>query len=267
GQMENKGVEIDINATAITNEQFSWDIGLNLSQNRNLVKRLASPFNQFSREYIRLEEGYPLYSFYVHEQLGVDPQTGNIIWRTGEDGEFNVNRDRFISDKNAWPDFQGGINNTLHYKDFDLSAFIQFSKGNYVFNYNRYFFEHGGERTTGYSAQQLDRWQKPGDKTDIPRMANINYNVNYRPSRHVEDASYLRLKNISLGYSFPENLIKGLGLSQLRLYVSGQNILTFTKYTGLDPEVSVSPSETVQGVDQGVMPQPKLWMGGINLTF
>ena len=267
GQMENKGVEIGINAAAITNDVFSWDIGLNVSQNRNLIKRLASPFNQFSREYIRLEEGYPLYSFYVHEQLGVDPQTGDIIWRTGDDGEFNVNRDRFISDKNAWPDFQGGINNTLRYKDFDLSAFVQFSKGNYVFNYNRYFFEHGGERTTGYSAQQLDRWQKPGDQTDIPRMANVNYNVNYRPSRHVEDASYLRLKNVSLGYTFPERLVKGIGLSQLRLYVSGQNILTFTKYTGLDPEVSVSPSETVQGVDQGVMPQPKLWMGGINLTF
>jgi len=267
GQMENKGVEIGINATAITNEQFSWDINFNASKNRNLIKKLASPFNQFTREYIRLEEGYPLYSFYVHEQLGLDSQTGDIIWQTGDDGEFNVNRDRFISDKNAWPDFQGGLTNTWRYKDFDLSAFLQFSYGNYVFNYNRYFFEHGGERTTGYSAQQLDRWQQPGDVTDIPRMANINYNVNYRPSRHIEDASYLRLKNISLGYSLPSNAIQKLGLSQLRLYVSGQNVLTFTKYSGLDPEVSVSPSETVQGVDQGVMPQPRVWMGGINLTF
>ncbi len=267
GQMENSGFELGINATAIDNEDFTWDINLNVSQNRNLIKKLASPFNQFTREYIRLEEGYPLYSFYVHEQLGVDPQTGDIIWRTGEDGEFNVNRDRFISDKNAWADFQGGIINTLKYKGFDLSAFFQFSYGNYVFNYNRYFFEHGGERTTGYSAQQLDRWQQPGDQTDIPRMANINYNVNYRPSRHIEDASYLRLKNLSLGYSFSGNAIQQLGLSQLRLYVSGQNVLTFTKYSGLDPEVSVSPSETVQGVDQGVMPQPRVWMGGINLTF
>src|SRR5690606_7882769 len=105
------------------------------------------------------------------------------------------------------------------------------------------------------------------DVTDIPRMANINYNVNYRPSRHIEDASYLRLKNISLGYSLPSNAIQKLGLSQLRRYVPGQNVLTFTKYTGLDPEVSGSPSETVQGVDQGVMPQPRVWMGGINLTF
>lgn len=267
GEMENSGIELGINATAINGERFTWDIGLNMSRNKNMIQKLAAPFNQFSREYIRLEEGYPLYSFYVHEQLGVDPQTGNIIWRTGDDGVFNVNRDRFISDKNAWPDFQGGLTNTFRYGDFDLSAFFQFSYGNYVFNYNRYFFEHGGERTTGYSAQQLDRWQQPGDVTDIPRMANINYNVNYRPSRHIEDASYLRLKNVSLGYSIPGGVVKRWGLGQIRLYVSGQNVMTFTKYTGLDPEVSVSPSETVQGVDQGVMPQPRVWMGGINVTF
>lgn len=267
GEMENKGFEVGINTTAISKADFSWDIGLNFSQNRNMIKTLASPYNQFSRDYIRLEEGFPLYSFYVHEQLGVDPQTGNIIWRTGEDGVFNVNRDRFISDKNAWPDFQGGLTNTLKYKSFDLMAFLQFSYGNYVFNYNRYFFEHGGERTTGYSAQQLDRWQQPGDQTDIPRLANINYNINYRPSRHVEDASYLRLKNLTVGYTLPRSITDRFGISQLRFYVSGQNVLTFTNYSGLDPEVSVSPSETVQGIDQGVMPQPRLWMGGFNLTF
>lgn len=267
GAIQNRGFEFGITATAISNDQFTWDIALNASQNRNLIKKLAAPFNQFSRDYIRLEEGYPLYSFYVHEQLGVDPQTGNIIWQTGEDGVFNVNRDRFISDKNAWPDFQGGLSNTLRYKDFDLTAFFQFSYGNYVFNYNRYFFEHGGERTTGYSAQQLDRWQQPGDVTDIPRMASVNYNINYRPSRHIEDASYLRLKNVSLGYTLPKPFVAKLGLQQLRFYVSGQNILTFTNYSGLDPEVSVSPSETVNGVDQGVMPQPRVWMGGLNVTF
>lgn len=267
GAMENKGFELGINAHPIAREQFNWDINFNISQNRNMIKTLASPFNQFTRDYIRLEEGYPLYSFYVHEQLGVDPETGDIIWNTGDDGVFNINQDRFVSDMNAWPDFQGGLTNTFRYKDFDLMAFFQYSYGNYVFNYNRYFFEHGGERTTGYSAQQLDRWQQPGDITDIPRMAYVNYNTNLRPSRHVEDASYLRLKNLTFGYSLPKAIAAKIGASQVRLYVSGQNVLTFTGYSGLDPEVSVNPSETVQGVDQGVMPQPRLWMGGFNLTF
>jgi len=267
GEMENKGFELGINASAIKTEDFSWDIAFNISKNKNLVKKLAAPISAFTRDYIRIEEGYPLFSFYVHEQIGVDEQTGNIVWNKGADDIFNVNTDRFILNRSAWPDFQGGITNSLKYKAFDLMAFFQYSYGNYVFNYNRFFFEHGGERTTGYSSQQLDRWQKPGDKTDVPRMARVNYDTNFRPSRHVEDASYIRLKNITLGFTVPRTFTSKIGISSARLYVSGQNILTFTKYSGLDPEVSVSPSETVQGVDQGVMPQPRLFMGGINLTF
>ncbi|MCE7040290.1 TonB-dependent receptor [Dyadobacter sp. CY312] len=267
GEMENKGFELGINASPVRTESFTWDIAFNISRNKNLVKKLAAPITMFSREYVRIEEGYPLFSFYVHEQLGVNEQTGDIIWNTGSDEVFNVNTDRFMIGKSAWPDFQGGLTNTFNYKGFDLMAFLQYSYGNHVFNYNRYFFEHGGERTTGYSAQQLDRWQQPGDKTDIPRLARRNYDTNFRPSRHIEDASYLRLKNISLGYAIPKSLTSKIGIGSARLYVSGQNVLTFTKYTGLDPEVSVSPSETIQGIDQGVMPQPRIWMGGINLTF
>jgi len=200
--------------------------------------------------------------------VGVDPQTGNIIWNTGDDDIFNVNQDRFISDKNAWPEFQGGLSNNFKFKNFDLSTFFQYSYGNYVFNYNRYFFEHGGERATGFSAQQLDRWQKPGDQTDIPRLAHMNYDVNFRPSRHLEDASYIRLKNITLGYTIPKALSEKIGASNLRFYVSGQNLLTFTKYSGLDPEVSESAdSQTSQGIDQGVMPQPRVLMGGFNINF
>jgi TonB-linked SusC/RagA family outer membrane protein len=267
GAMENKGFELGITASPIQSESFSWNVDFNISRNKNLVKKLAAPITLFSREYVRIEEGYPLFSFYVHEQLGVDEQTGDIIWNTGSDEVFNVNTDRFLIGKSAWPDFQGGLTNTFNYKGFDLMAFLQYSYGNHVFNYNRYFFEHGGERTTGYSAQQLDRWQQPGDQTDIPRLARKNYDTNLRPSRHIEDASYLRLKNISLGYAVPKSLTSKIGIGSLRVFVSGQNLLTFTKYTGLDPEVSVSPSETVQGIDQGVMPQPRVWMGGINLTF
>jgi TonB-linked SusC/RagA family outer membrane protein len=267
GEMENKGFELGINASAVQKENFTWDIAFNISRNKNLVKKLAAPISAFTRDYIRIEEGYPLFSFYVHEQLGVDEQTGNIIWNTGTDEVFNVNTDRFILDKSAWPDFQGGLTNTFRYKAFDLMAFFQYSYGNYVFNYNRFFFEHGGERTTGYSSQQLDRWHNPGDKTDIPRMSHSNYDTNFRPSRHVEDASYLRLKNVNLGFTVPKSFSSKIGISSARIYVASQNLLTFTKYTGLDPEVSVSPSETVQGVDQGVMPQPRVFMGGINLTF
>lgn len=266
GEMENKGVELAIKASAIAKESLTWDIGFNISQNKNLVKKIAAPFPQFTRDYIRVQEGFPLYSFWAHEQTGVDPQTGNAIWNTGTDDVFDPNTDRFIVG-NAWPDFIGGLTNDLRYKNFDLTAFFQFSVGNEVFNYNRFFYEHGGERTTGYSSQQLDRWQKPGDVTDVPRMARVNYNSNLRPSRHIEDGSYLRLKNLNIGYTVPKGISNKLGMSNLRLYVAGQNLLTFTKYSGLDPEVSTDASELIQGVDYAVMPQPRIWMGGVNITF
>lgn len=267
GAMENKGFELTIGATPVRTENFNWDVNFNVSRNNNLIKKLAAPINTSTREYIRMEEGYSLFSFYVHEQLGVDPQTGDIIWNTGKDDVFNINTDRFIIGKSAWPKFQGGLTNNLSYKNFDLTVFLQYSYGNSVFNYNRYFFEHGGTRTTGYMSQQLDRWQKPGDITDIPRMNSKNYDANLRPSRHIEDASYLRLKNLSLGYTLPASIASKIKASRIRVYVSGQNVLTFTQYTGLDPEVSGGGSETVQGIDQGVMPQLRTWMGGINLTF
>lgn len=267
GEMENKGFEVSVGATPVSSKNFNWDINFNISRNNNLIKKLAAPINTATREYIRMEEGYPLFSFYVHEQLGVDPATGDIIWNTGKDDVFNINTDRFIIGKNAWPKFQGGFSNNFTYKNVDLSVFFQYSYGNSVFNYNRYFFEHGGTRTTGYMSQQLDRWQQPGDITDIPRMNSKNYDANLRPSRHVEDASYLRLKNISLGYNLPSSLISKIGASKIRVYVAGQNVLTFTKYTGLDPEVSGGGSEINQGIDLGVMPQLRTWMGGINLTF
>ncbi|HNP06951.1 MAG TPA: TonB-dependent receptor [Cyclobacteriaceae bacterium] len=266
GEMENKGLELAINATPVNTPNLRWDVNFNISGNRNKVTKIPAPFNQFTRDYVRVEEGFPLFSFYVHEQLGVDPQTGNIIWNTGDDETFQASTDRFIGG-NAQPDFVGGLTNTLNWKNFDFTALLQFSYGNSILNYNRYFFEHGGERTTGYSSQQLDRWQQPGDITDIPRMSNVNYNTSFRPSRHVEDGSYLRMKNISLGYTVPTSIASKAGMSRLRFYVSSQNLFTITNYTGLDPESTVDSSSTVSGTDLAVMPQPRVLMGGVNITF
>ncbi|MFZ1807967.1 MAG: TonB-dependent receptor [Cyclobacteriaceae bacterium] len=267
GEMENKGVELAISATPVNTPNLRWDVNFNISANRNKLTNIPAPFTQFTRDYVRVEQGYPLFSFYVHEQLGVNPQTGDAIWNTGADDVFDPSVDRFIVG-NAQPDFVGGLTNTLNWKNFDFTALLQFSYGNEILNYNRFFFEHGGERTTGYSSQQLDRWQQPGDVTDIPRMAKVNYNSGtLRPSRHVEDGSYLRMKNISLGYTVPASIASKIGMNRLRFYVSSQNLFTITNYTGLDPESTVDSSSTVSGTDLAVMPQPRVLMGGVNITF
>ncbi|MBD0259102.1 MAG: SusC/RagA family TonB-linked outer membrane protein [Cytophagales bacterium] len=265
GRMENKGFELGITARPVRGA-LNWDLSFNLARNRNKITKLAAPFTQFTRDFIRLEEGVPLFSFWVHEQLGVDPQTGDAIWNTGSDDVFDPNTDRFIVG-NAQPDFFGGLTNNLAYKNFDLTVFFQFTYGNEMLNYNRYFYEHGGERTTGYMATQLERWQRPGDQTDVPRLASRNYNTALRPSRLIEDGSFLRLKNATLGYTLPKPLSRKLAMSRLRVYVAAQNLLTFTRYSGLDPEVSADAGELIGGIDFATMPQPRVLMGGIGISF
>ncbi|EIM78685.1 TonB-dependent receptor plug [Nitritalea halalkaliphila LW7] len=268
GAMENKGFEFMIAGSPIVTKDFTWDVNFNIAQNRNNIKRLAQPIPVYNRDIIRMEEGIPMYSFWMHEQLGVNPETGAPIWRTMEEGrEFDPNIDRFIVG-NAWPDFFGGITNTFRYKNFDAVIFFQYSYGNDQLFWNRFFQEHGGTRNTNFLASQLDRWQQPGDITMVPKMTNANYAANLRPSRFVEDGSYLRLKNISIGYTLPGSVASKLGMSSARVYVSGQNVLTWTNYSGMDPEVnSTASTATTQGVDFFGMPQPRVFMAGFNITF
>ncbi|AFL86305.1 TonB-linked outer membrane protein, SusC/RagA family [Belliella baltica DSM 15883] len=274
GEMENKGFEVGINGILINKKDFSWDFGFNISQNRNLVKRISAPFNVFTRDLIRVQEGFPLFSFWLNEQVRVDPETGLSIYRTvnGEAAvnspDFNSGRDRFIVG-NAQPDFFGGLNSNLRFKNFDFNMFWQYTVGNDQLNWVRFFQEHGGTRNTGFVSSQLRRWQQPGDITDVPRMISANYRGDLRPDRFLEDGSYLRLKNLSLGYTLPSTISEKIGFSRIRVYGSGQNLLTITNYTGLDPEVNTGADlgGLAEGIDLYAMPQPRVIMGGLNLTF
>lgn len=274
GEMENKGFELGLGGVIFDRDGLFIDFSFNISQNRNLIKKLAAPFNVFTRDVIRLEQGIPLFSFWLHDQVRVAPETGLSIYRTvnGEAAvnspDFNAGRDRFIVG-NAQPDFFGGFNSNIRFKGFDFNMFWQFTVGNDQLNWVRFFQEHGGTRNTGYVESQLDAWKNPGDVTDIPRQLAANYAGNLRPSRFLEDGSFLRLKNITLGYTLSPDITSRVGISRLRVFVSAQNLLTFTNYTGLDPEVNTGAdlNGLAQGIDLYAMPQPRVVMGGINLTF
>lgn len=267
GELTNHGMEFSITADIIRGRKFTWNSKLNLSGNRNIVTKLAAPLTIYPRDMQRAEEGQPLYSFWMHKQIGVDPQTGDIQFAdVNGDGHFDPNTDRTIVG-NAQPDFTGGFTNSFNYGHFDLSVFLNFSYGNKTLNVNRLFQEHGGTRNTGFFKSQLDRWQQPGDQTMIPRMTNANYASNLRPSRFMEDGSYLRIKNLTLGYTFPVKYTNLIGASNFRIYVSAQNLLTFTKYSGLDPEVNFSNEAISKGMDMYSMPQPRIVQGGFSLTF
>ena len=269
GEIENSGLEFGLGVDLFpSSSELKWHLDANISTNKNKVLKLVAPFNVYNRDFFRYEEGYSMYSFYMHKQIGVDPQTGAIQFEDVDgDGEFSASADRrIVGDAN--PDFYGGVTNTLNYKGFDLSFLFQFSYGNEQLNLTSFFLEHGGSRGTQYISSQLDRWQNPGDVTDVPKMSAANYASDLRPSRFVEDASYLRLKTLSLGYTIPKDIVGKIGLSSARVYVSGQNILTFTKYSGLDPELTGTASNALtKGVEFFTPPSPRVFTAGFNVSF
>lgn len=271
GEVENNGWEVTLTATPVQTKSFNWDISFNVAHNLAVVKKLFAPIEIYNRSPFRLEEGQPIFSFWFHKQLGVDPQTGDVIWQTvngtSQTEAFSAGRDRFFVG-NAQPDLFGGINNNITFKGFDFSMFWQYSLGNEQLNWSRFFLEHGGTRNTNFMRSQLRRWQKPGDITDVPRMTAKNYAGDLRPSRLVEDGSYLRMKNITLGYTLPSSLTKRWGIQKLRLYASGQNVITITDYSGLDPELTGTASTILtQGIEFFTFPQPKIYTGGISVIF
>jgi TonB-dependent starch-binding outer membrane protein SusC len=270
GSVENKGVEISVTTNNLTGE-LEWNTQFNISVNRNKVVKLYNdqPIDDIGRGSNRIEEGEPIGIFYSYKSLGVDPSTGDIVFADMNHDGMITDADRTkIGDPN--PGFIGGMTNTLKYKGFDFSIFLQFSYGNDVFNGSRLFLEslQGGDNQLEAVTR---RWTKPGDITDIPRATSdpVKAAENKRvSSRFIEDGSYLRVKNLTLGYTFDKGLVNKLHLSTLRLYFTTQNLFTFTYYTGLDPEVNYAGNDNaIIGTDFFTYPQARSYNFGINLKF
>jgi len=268
GEMSNKGFEISISSTNINHKDFRWTTNFNFSRNINKIEKLPIPVvAAYSAE--RMVEGLPMNSFFVYKQLYVDPQTGNAVYEdVDHDGKITSSDLQNVG--SALPKFTGGLTNTFIYKGFDLSVFFNFVYGNKVYNNNAYFLEGGGTRDANRAmdTRQLDRWQQPGDITDMPRLTALGTNYTLSPtSRNIENGSFLRLSNVNLGYTIPKSVIEKIKLSSVRVYVSGSNLWLITKYRGPDPEVNVSSSSTVLGYDLGTPPMPRTLQVGANITF
>lgn len=270
GKLENVGWEL--NLTTVNIElPFRWTSTLNLSANRNKVKELYKdkPIDDIGRGSNRVMVGQPIGVFYNYKWLGVDPSTGDCVYADLNQNEAVDTEDRMVVG-NPHPKLIGGFTNTFNYKGFDLSAFLQFSYGNDVFNGSRLYLESltGGDNQLESITR---RWKKVGDITDIPRVtsdAAATANNRLSSSRFIEDGSYLRLKNVTLGYTFSGDYLKKLSLESLRVYFTGQNLLTFTHYSGLDPEVNYDGDDnTVIGTDFFTYPQARSFNIGINLKF
>jgi hypothetical protein len=274
GKVSNKGAELGLN-TINMDGNVKWSTSFNFSRNINKVIELVDTLPIF-RGYTATQAGrtnvvlpgQPLGTFWGLMYLGVDPATGDAIYQdTDGDGEI-TDRDATVIG-NAQPAFLGGITNTLSWKGFDMSVFFQFSYGNDILNFtNTGLLNAGEDLNTNQIKASLKRWRKPGEITSVPRYEFENTYNNYHSSRFIEDGSYMRLKNLTIGYRLPPNWISRVKLNNARVYVSGTNLWTLTPYTGSDPEVStLDGSTTAQGIDFYTLPQVRTIIVGLNLGF
>lgn len=266
GELENKGIELGLTTENIK-KPFSWTTVLNLSANRNEVTKLykGQPLDNLGRGGNSVIEGEPIAIFYNWNALGVDPATGDIVFED-IDGDGKITTADRTKIGNPHPVFIGGITNSFDYKGFYLSIFLQFSYGNDVYNAARRYIENlkGGDNQL---AVITDRWRNPGDVTQIPRATSADPNLNNRESsRYVEDGTYMRIKNVKLGYNFPKKWLKKLHINRLEAYCMGQNLYTFTEYSGMDPEMNYAGESTTRiGTDFFTYPQARTITFGINI--
>lgn len=269
GSISNKGFELNVRSINV-DKKIKWTTDFNIARNINEVTKLANNNTPIDAGFVsRTAVGQSLGSFFLVKALGVDPQTGDMIFEDVDgNGIIGGNDRQFLG--SPWPDFVGGLTNTVSYKGFDLSVFFQFSFGNDIYK----IYQEGINGTTNLGASLanmttdvLNRWRAPGDVTDMPRAVTGAQGVfnNQRSSRFLEDASYVRMKNITLGYTIPSSLLGKVGVRSARAYITGQNLLTFTKFSGFDPEAFSSLDDRQLGVDNAAIPQLKNITIGINI--
>ena len=238
GTMVNRGVELNVNATVIAYKDFSWNVNANVGYNHNRLTELYNGVDEYetANTSTKLVVGHPVGEFYINRYAGVNPANGDALWYDKDGNLTNELRDedKVMIGKTYHAPWQGGFGTALSWKGLSLSAQFSWVGDRWMLNNDRYFDESNGRfMTYNQSRRLLNRWKQPGDITDIPRHGEYTE----FDSRLLEDASFLRLKNLMLSYSLPKSVLKKTGFIRgLRVYAQGQNLLTFTNFSGLDPE-------------------------------
>ncbi|HEV7379501.1 MAG TPA: SusC/RagA family TonB-linked outer membrane protein, partial [Dyadobacter sp.] len=272
GSMQNKGVELVLNSTNLTGGPVTWSTSFNVSKNINKLTKLDGatqllPGND-GRFLNSLIVGESIGVFYGPKYAGVDPTNGDALYYTETNettNDYNAAGNFVVGNPN--PDWIGGLNNTVGYKGVELSFLFQGVFGNQVTNGAGGFMTSSFDWYDNQTLETLDRWQKPGDITNEPQLRLAGGNGTSASSRYVYDASYVRLKNITLSYKLPQAVLQKMKLSSLRIYATGVNLLTFTKYPGWDPEVNTDyrAGNRNQGSDFYAAPQIKSVTFGLSI--
>ena len=263
GAMINRGIEINAGYDIIKNKDWIWNVNANVSYNKNKLVELYNGVQEYevATTATKLVVGHSVSEFYINRYAGVNPANGDALWYT-KDGEITnefSEEDKVMTGKSYVAPWQGGFGTALSWKGLSLSAQFSWVADRWMFNNDRFFEESNGLYSAYNQSKRMlyDRWQKPGDITDIPR-----YGVTPQfDDRFLENASFLRLKNVSLSYILPQQLMRKTNFfNSARVYVQGQNLLTFTGFSGLDPESTAN-------VYKAQYPMSRQFTFGVELSF
>jgi lysozyme family protein len=288
GSMRNQGIELQINTTNVAKKDFTWTSTFNFTTVNNKVLALAGDDILGTNSAI---VGEPLGVWRMFEYAGVDPQTGRAgyydkdgkikyydpnpsvptaqRWKF-EDGTVAPARGtsdiKVLSGKTGSPKWYGNFDNTVRYRDFDFSFGLQFAGGNYILNSTNlglmtFMLNNNIDRIK-------DRWTTVGQQTDIPKLYHGDRTSLTTSTQWLEKGDFLRLRDLTLGYNIPTNLIDKIGVSYARIYLKGSNLGVLTKYTGTDPEISTNRNANINvGNDNRSVPYPRIFTVGLNINF
>ena len=303
GQIRNEGVEISLNSINVSKKDFSWTTAFNISFIRNtlvslqdgteyMYSRSGFDSNNTNNDYIAIV-GQPLgnmYGFvfdgiYQYSDFNIAPDLSvtlkpgvvdmsshaGVTMTPGHVKYVDVKKDGKITPDdrtvigNGYPDWFGGLTNTVYFKGFDFSFMLQYSYGNDIYNVTRFRTTKSNSKSRNMLKEVADRWTVYHASDNVPSLKGYVTHDIY--SRFIEDGSFLRLKNMTLGYTFPDKLVSKARISRLRLYVTGNNIFCLSRYTGYDPEVSSSSNPLMPGLDNSSYPKSTAWIFGAELKF
>jgi hypothetical protein len=300
GSMRNRGVELTVNTSLVETGTFKWATSFNFTKMKNKVLSLVAANNNadITQGSSVASVGKPLGTFKLIPWAGVNPANGNPRWYAadgtikeyhfGESGSaawtdaegrattpISASTDAVYSDKGGLPSWMGGWDNTFTFRQFDLGVNIIYSGGNYIYNSTSATMLNNG--VINNFTTILDRWTRPGQQTDVPKLYLQDNQANIASSRFLEKGDFARVRTITLGYALPQQVLTKMGISRFRIYAQAFNPWLITKYSGLDPDINTaarsntsdaSSANNIQlGIDALGTPQQKTLTLGVNVSF
>ncbi|WP_445382595.1 SusC/RagA family TonB-linked outer membrane protein [Robiginitalea sp. IMCC43444] len=278
GEIQNRGLEFVLDTKNILGENFSWSTNINLAFNTNEVKSLPEGQDIIRSNKI-IREGETVASWYMVEYAGVDPANGDALFFLNTEladgsldrnttNDFNEASRRILG--NPFPDVIGGMTHNFRFKGIDFSFTFQGEWGAQIYNGGGIYQSSNADFFDNQTRDQLNRWQQPGDITNVPQARLFGGNGSQTSSRYLEDGDFIRLRNLTLGYTLPPDITRRLGMDRLRVYFTGVNLLTITDYSGWDPESTADFAQrnsAASGLAFYSPPQARTLTIGFNVDF